>query len=139
MTPRVDFITLGVRDPAASRAFYIDALGWPLISEVPGEVVFLQANAGLVLSLWSRAALAREIGVELADGVPPMTLSHNVPGRTEVDALLDIAARAGAAVVPGKQQDWGGYSGYFSDPDGFRWEICFNPTWRVHDDGAVTV
>lgn len=140
MEQRLTFITLGVRDVGRSRGFYLDRLGWQAHHEVPGQVIFLQLNHGLILSLWDRAAMAAELGVEPSDGVPPVTLSHNVGSVAQVDAVLAQALEAGAAVDhPAVHQEWGGYSGYFADPDGFRWEVAFNPTWTVDDAGHVTV
>lgn len=143
MQQQLNFITLGVRDVARSRSFYVDGLGWTPRLEVPGDVIFLQVNHGLVLSLWSRAQMAAELGVsedKLQAGTSPLTLSHNVGSPGEVDAVVRQAREAGADVVhPPRQQAWGGYSGYFADPDGFRWEVAFNPTWAVDDAGNVTV
>lgn len=137
MEQRLSFISLGVADVTRSREFYLTGLGWTAHQEVPGQVIFLQLNHGLILSLWNRAAMAAELGVEPAVGVPPITLSHNVGSPAEVDAVLAQAAQAGAAVDhPATQQAWGGY---FADPDGFRWEVAFNPTWAVDDAGNVTV
>ncbi|MFC7849801.1 VOC family protein [Arthrobacter sp. NPDC057388] len=140
MQPRVDIISLGVRSVAASRRFYVDGLGWPVHREVPGEVVFIQANHGLILSLWDAAQMQAEAAVDAPAAVPCITLSHNVRSSEEVDRVMAQAESAGAAVVsPPKTQPWGGYTGYFADPDGFRWEIAFNPTWTVDDGGRVTV
>lgn len=140
MQPRLDFISLGVRDVSASRRFYIDGLGWPVHREVPGEVLFIQANHGLMLSLWDRGQMHNEAGVDETCMVAPITLSHNVGSAAEVDRLIAAAQVAGACVVsPGRTQSWGGYTGYVADPDGFRWEIAYNPTWSLHDDGTVTV
>lgn len=140
MQPRVDFISLGVRDVAASRRFYVDGLGWPVHQEYPGDVVFIQANHGLVLSLWDAGQMRDEAAVDPPSGIPCITLSHNVASPADVDRTLAEAEAAGAVVVtPPKIQPWGGYTGYFADPDGFRWEIAYNPTWTVHDDGRVTV
>jgi uncharacterized protein len=140
MQPRVDFISLGVRSVAASRRFYVDGLGWPVHREVPGEVVFIQANHGLILSLWDAGQMQAEAGVDAPAAVPCITLSHNVGSSEQVDQVMAQAESAGAAVVaPPKTQPWGGYTGYFADPDGFRWEIAFNPTWAVDDGGQVTV
>lgn len=140
MQPRVDFISLGVRSVAASRRFYVDALGWPVHREVPDEVVFIQANHGLVLSLWDAAQMRAEAAVDAPSAVPCITLSHNVGSADEVDRVMAQAEAAGAAVVAApKTQPWGGYTGYFADPDGFRWEIAYNPTWTVDDGGRVTV
>ncbi|POH58818.1 VOC family protein [Arthrobacter glacialis] len=140
MEQRLTFISLGVHTVERSREFYLTGLGWTAHQEVPGQVIFLQLNHGLILSLWSREAMAAELGVEPSDGVPPITLSHNVGSVAEVDAVLAQAVAAGAVVDhPAAQQPWGGYSGYFADPDGFRWEVAFNPTWAVDDAGNVTV
>lgn len=140
MKPAVTFISLGVRDVAASRRFYVEGLGWPAHLDVPGEVVFIQVNHGLMLSLWDRAAMAAEAGVDLEGGIPAVTLSQNLDAPASVDEALKQAAAAGAVVVAtGKTQSWGGYTAYFADPDGFRWELAYNPTWTVDDGGAVTV
>ena len=140
MQPRVDFISLGVRSVAASRAFYVDGLGWPVHREVPGDVVFIQVNHGLVLSLWDVRQMQADAGVTASGGVPCITLSHNLPGTEDVDRVMEEAAAAGAEIISEPiTQPWGGYSGYFGDPDGFRWEVAYNPTWAVDDDGAVTV
>ncbi|OAE01958.1 VOC family protein [Arthrobacter sp. OY3WO11] len=140
MQPRVDFISLGVRSVAASRAFYVDGLGWPVHRELPGDVVFIQVNHGLVLSLWDVRQMQADAGVTATGGVPCITLSHNLPGTEDVDRVMEEAAAAGAEIIAEPiTQPWGGYSGYFADPDGFRWEVAYNPTWAVDDDGAVTV
>ncbi|WP_427018077.1 VOC family protein [Pseudarthrobacter sp. P1] len=140
MEPAVSFISLGVRDIAAARRFYVDGLGWPVHMEAPGEVIFLQVNHGLMLSLWDRAAMAADAGVDPDGGVPAVTLSQNLPSPAAVDGALAQAAAAGAVVVaPGRSKEWGGYVAYFADPDGFRWELAYNPTWTVDDDGTVTV
>ncbi|TLM87524.1 VOC family protein [Pseudarthrobacter sp. NamE5] len=140
MQPRVDFISLGVRSVAASRAFYVEGLGWPVHRELPGDVVFIQVNHGLVLSLWDVRQMQADAGVSPPGAVPCITLSHNLPSREDVDRVMEEAAAAGAGIVSEPiTQPWGGYSGYFADPDGFRWEVAYNPTWAVDDDGAVTV
>ena len=140
MQPRVDFISLGVRSVQASRAFYVDGLGWPIHREVPGEVLFIQVNHGLVLSLWDAGQMQAEAGVDAPGPVPCITLSHNATGTEEVDRILAEAKAAGAVITGAPvTQPWGGYTGYFADPDGFRWEVAYNPTWAVDDDGGVTV
>ncbi|WP_026555031.1 VOC family protein [Arthrobacter sp. 35W] len=140
MKPAVSFISLGVRDTAASRAFYVEGLGWPVHMEVPGEVIFVQVNHGLMLSLWDRAAMAADAGVDPSGGIPAITLSQNLGSPAEVDEALAQAVAAGAVVAAeGKATTWGGYVAYFADPDGFRWELAFNPTWQVDDGGDVTV
>ncbi|GAA1259082.1 VOC family protein [Arthrobacter pascens] len=124
---------------AASRSFYVEGLGWPVHREFP-EVIFIQANHGLILSLWDAGQMQAEAAVDAPTSVPCITLSHNVASAAEVDEVMAQAESAGAAVVASpKTQPWGGYTGYFADPDGFRWEIAFNPTWRVDDGGQVTL
>ena len=140
MEPRVDFISLGVRSVPVSRAFYVDGLGWPVHREVAGEVVFIQVNHGLVLSLWDARQMQAEAGTSPSTGSPSITLSHNLGSPAEVDRVMDEAAAAGAAIIAEPvTQPWGGYTGYFADPDGFRWEVAYNPTWAVDDAGTVTV
>lgn len=140
MQPRVDFISLGVRSVAASRAFYVDGLGWPVHRELDGDVVFIQVNHGLVLSLWDARQMRAEASVDAPSPVPCITLSHNLPSTEDVDRVMEEAAAAGAAVIAAPvTQPWGGYSGYFADPDGFRWEVAYNPSWGVDDAGSVTV
>lgn len=117
-----------------ARRFY-EGLGWRVGMAVAGEVVFFQLN-GLVLSLYPRAALARDAGVaEAGSGFSGITLAHNVRGEAEVDAVLGEAARVGGRIVrPAHRAEWGGYSGYFADPDGHLWEVAHNPDFPI--DGA---
>jgi uncharacterized protein len=138
MEQRLSLVTLGVADVARARDFY-SRLGWTG-QEVDGTV-FLQAG-GLALVLWSRAALAADAGVP-DDGVPRfggVALAHNVRSRGEVDGVLADAASAGAVVtVPARETSYGGYAGYFTDPDGHVWEIAFNPGFPLGADGSLTV
>jgi predicted lactoylglutathione lyase len=129
MDQRVSFVTLAVRDLGATRAFYVDGLGWEPAFEAPGEVLMIKAGPKLVLSLWDAESFEEEVGpIARGDGVPPVTLSHNVATREEVDDALEDARRAGADPVrDALDREWGGYSGYFGDPDGFRWEVAWNP------------
>jgi len=129
MDQRISFVTLAVADLEATRRFYLDGLGWTAELEVPGEVIMIRAGERLVFALWARAEFEQEVGPILAGaGVAPMTLSHNVPTKADVDAVLETARVAGADPVhAGVERDWGGYTGYFADPDGFRWEVCYNP------------
>ncbi|TYL52123.1 glyoxalase [Nocardioides sp. BGMRC 2183] len=129
MDPRISFVTLAVTDLAATRRFYVDGLGWTPELEAPGEVLMIRVGDRVVLSLWDRGHFEAEVGARAAtDGVPPLTLAHNVATPAEVDAVLAEARAAGAPeVAEGQQRAWGGYTGYFSDPDGFRWEVAHNP------------
>jgi catechol 2,3-dioxygenase-like lactoylglutathione lyase family enzyme len=128
----VSFVTLAVEDRDASRRFYVDGLGWtPRFDDV--DVIFLQVGPGLVLSLWEKASFRAEVG-EPATGLAPLTLSHNVGSDEDVDAVLEAARAAGARRVhDAERREWGGYSGYFEDPDGFRWEVAHGPG-DVQDD-----
>jgi catechol 2,3-dioxygenase-like lactoylglutathione lyase family enzyme len=126
MEQRVSFITLAVSDLARTRAFYVDGLGWePMFSG--DDVLMLPIGERLMLSLWSIEGFTAEIGEAPASGVAPITLAHNLATPAEVDAVLAEVALLGVPVSAGRERAWGGYSGYFSDPDGFRWEVAVNP------------
>lgn len=129
MDQRISFVTLAVSDLDATRRFYVDGLGWTAELDVPGEVLMIRAGEHLVLSLWDSAHFEDEVGrIGRGEGVAPFTLAHNVPTREEVDHVLETARRAGADPVhAAEEREWGGYTGYFGDPDGFRWEIAWNP------------
>jgi catechol 2,3-dioxygenase-like lactoylglutathione lyase family enzyme len=129
MDQRISFITLAVRDLEASRRFYLDGLGWTAELYVPGDVLMIRTGQHLILSLWAETGFEAEVGpVRRGEGIVPVTIAHNVSTDDEVDAVLELARAAGAdPVQSGRQRDWGGYSGYFADPDGFRWEIATNP------------
>jgi catechol 2,3-dioxygenase-like lactoylglutathione lyase family enzyme len=129
MDQRLSFVTLAVGDVSRSRRFYVDGLGWNEAAHVPGEVLMMQVADRVVLSLWDRDAFAAEVGpIAAGGGVPPVTLAHNVHTPTQVDEVLAIARGAGAdPVSPGATRPWGGYTGYFADPDGYRWEVAHNP------------
>jgi uncharacterized protein len=136
MEQRVSLITLGVADLARSLRFY-ESLGWRRANQ-HAEVVFFQAG-GLVLGLWARAALAADAGLpEEGSGFRGIALAYNARSRAEVDAVLAEAAAAGATITkPAEDAFWGGYSGYFADPDGHLWEAAWNPDWTILDDGSV--
>nr|WP_274637684.1 VOC family protein [Microbacterium bovistercoris] len=129
MDTRITFVTLAVADIAASRRFYVDGLGWTPAFEAEGEVIFFRVAETVMLSLWTRSGFEAEIGpLPAAGGTPPITLAHNLPDPAGVDAVLaEVAAAGGEIVRPAQQREWGGYSGYFADPDGFRWEVAYNP------------
>ena len=128
MDQRISFVTLAVADLDRTRAFYVDGLGWTPELFVPGEVLMIRAGDKLVLSLWSEQGFEAEVGpIRRGEGLVPMTLAHNVATEGEVDEILSLAASLGAEVSGGERRDWGGYTGYFADPDGFRWEIAVNP------------
>lgn len=138
MEQRITLVTLGVTDLDAARRFYLDGLGWQALLDA-GEAVFLRAGPGLVLSLYGRADLAREAGTAAGPvAPPPMTLAHNVGSEEEVGEVVAQMVAAGGEVVarPGRTS-WGGFTAYVADPDGFRWEIAYNPGLVVADDGTV--
>jgi uncharacterized protein len=126
---RLSFVSVAVRDLDATRAFYVDGLGWTASMDVPGEVLMIQVGQYVVLSLWHESGFESEVGpIRRGEGVAPITLAHNVSTREDVDAVLATARAAGADPVHAAvERDWGGYTGYFGDPDGYRWEIAYNP------------
>jgi catechol 2,3-dioxygenase-like lactoylglutathione lyase family enzyme len=136
MEQRLSLVTLGVADLARSRRFY-EALGWRRSGD-QAEVAFFQA-AGMVLALWSRAALAADARVPAeGSGFAGIALAYNARTREEVDAVLAEAKAAGAEITkPAEQVFWGGYAGYFADPDGHLWEVAWNPHWTIAEDGSV--
>lgn len=145
MKPRVSVITLGVDDLERAVGFYRDGLGWPTQGIVGAEfahgaVAFFDLQPGLKLALYPRASLAQDAGVVLergaaAAGAAECALSHNVASRDEVDAVMAQAAAAGARLaMPARIVFWGGYAGYFQDPDGHLWEVVWNPKWPLPDD-----
>jgi catechol 2,3-dioxygenase-like lactoylglutathione lyase family enzyme len=134
MKPRITVLTLGVDDLERSLAFYRDGLGLPTRGIIGrefehGAVAFFDLDAGLKLAVWARADLAHDSGLAVS---PPsatdLSIGHNVRSRDEVDAVMAQAERAGARIVkPAGDTFYGGYAGYFQDPDGHLWEIVFNP------------
>src|SRR6476469_4804510 len=107
MQPRVDFISLGVRSVDASRRFYVYGLGWPVHREVPGEVLFIQVNHGLILSLWDAGQMQSEAATDPPAGIACITLSHNLAGTADVDRVMAEAGTAGARIVAvPKTQPW---------------------------------
>src|SRR5919198_5925414 len=140
MKPRVTVITLGVDDLEASLRFYRDGLGLPTEGIVGtefehGAVAFFDLQDGLKLALWPRADLAHDAGIAPAAASPTeFSLGHNVASGAEVDAVMEQARQAGATIVkPAAETFWGGYAGYFADPDGHLWEVAWNPQIAVPD------
>ncbi|MEA2642622.1 MAG: uncharacterized protein QOF51_4016 [Chloroflexota bacterium] len=138
MDPRVTLITLGVRDLERARAFYRDGLGFPLSSMSDDDVAFFRTG-GTVLALWPRHLLAEDAGLSPeGSGFAGMALAHNVQEKEQVDAVLAQAQAAGATIlVPARDTFWGGYSGYFADPDGFAWEVAWGPDFTYDAAGAM--
>ena len=138
MEQRVSAITIGVKDLARSRAFYVDGLGWRSENESE-EILFFQLP-GIMLMLFPLAELAKDEQVSVSKlGTGAVVLCHNVRQRTEVDQVLDRAVRSGATLLkPAQDAVWGGRSGYFADPDGHPWEVAWNPAWTISSEGYVT-
>lgn len=137
MDQRLSLITLGVADLARARHFYEDGLGWTR-GNVEDEVAFYQLN-GLILGLWSRAELAGDARLPDTGAVfSGITIAYNTRSHAEVDEVLALAAAAGGTILKAAQeQPWGGYSGYFADPDGHPWDVAFNPGWSIDTAGQV--
>jgi len=136
MKPRITLITLGVDDLERSLRFYRDGLGLATEGIVGqefenGTVAFFQLEGGLKLALWPRRSIAHDTGLPQGPASPTaFTLAHNVSSKTEVDALMSQARQAGAAIVKAAHDTfYGGYAGYFQDPDGHLWEVAYNPQW----------
>ena len=137
MEQRVSLVTLGVKEIAAARTFYVDGLGWEPAFE-NDEIVFFQTG-GMIFSLFLRDKLAAEFQADaLTFGRAAMALAHNVREKSEVDPVLERAANAGGSILkPAAEASWGGYSGYFADLDGFAWEVAWNPAWLIEEDGSI--
>ena len=142
MKPRITVLTLGVDDLERSVAFYRDGLGFATEGIIGqqfeyGAVAFFDLQHGVKLALWPRASLAHDAGIPSSPRSPTeLSLGHNVNSRDEVDAVMRLAREAGATIVkPAGETFWGGYAGYFQDPDGHLWEVAWNPQLRVEEFG----
>jgi len=140
MKPRISVLTLGVADLERSVSFYRDGLGLATegiigIEYENGAVAFFQLQDGLQLALWPWTSIAADTGLPAGGGTPDaFTIGHNVNTKTEVDQVMDQAAKAGATIVkPPQQTFYGGYAGYFRDIDGHLWEVVWNPSLSVEE------
>lgn len=140
MDQRLSLITLGVSDLPRSRAFYEQGLGWKASSASVGDVVFFQLG-GMVLSLYPKHLLAEDAHLENnGHGFGGIALAYNAPSKEAVDVVLLKAQAAGAKLLkPAQDAFWGGYSGYFADPDGYPWEVAWNPHFTLNADGTLTL
>jgi catechol 2,3-dioxygenase-like lactoylglutathione lyase family enzyme len=142
MDQRLTIVTLGVADLDRSRAFYLDGLGWSEVDQPSAEIVFIQMPS-MVLGLYGIDDLAEDIGVPPPAGGPSMggvTLAYNTSSEAETDEALATAVGAGAKLVKEAQKVfWGGYSGYFADPDNHLWEVTFNPFTLPDDAGSFVM
>lgn len=137
MEQRLSLVTLGVADLDRAIAFY-EALGWKRsVRDAPG-VAFFQTGS-IAFGLYPRNALAADAGVEPdGTGFRSFALAHNAREKSDVDVLMAEAVAAGATLVkPAEEAFWDGYSGYFADPDGFLWEIAWNPGFEIAEDGSI--
>ena len=139
MEQRLSLVSLGVDDLKVSRAFY-EKLGWKASPKNSNDnIVFFQLG-GIVLGLYGRKALAEEANLPLGSGFGGVALAHNGRSKEDVDRILEEAAAAGARILkPAVEVFWGGYSGYFADPDDHVWEVAFNPFLPIAEDGSVTL
>lgn len=140
MKPRITVITIGVDDLERSLRFYRDGLGLPTegifgTEFEHGAVAFFDLQAGLKLAIWPRKSLSHDSGIPLSNPSPTeLTLGHNVSSKAEVDTVMEQAKIAGAVIVKSAQETfWGGYAGYFQDPDKHLWEIVWNPQLLPND------
>lgn len=140
MKPAVSLITLGVTDFDASLSFYKDTLGWKTDAKPGDPVAFFPLN-NIVLGLFPRTELAKDATLpDDGSGFPGFSLAHNLGSAEEVDALFaDLKTKKVEIVKPPEKVFWGGYSGYFKDPDGFLWEVAHNPHWKMHQNGSVEI
>jgi catechol 2,3-dioxygenase-like lactoylglutathione lyase family enzyme len=140
MKPRITLLTLGVDDLERSLRFYRDGLGLPTDGIVGNEfehgaVAFFTLRSGLTLALWPRESIAHDTGLPVSPPSPTdFTIAHNVSSRAEVADVMSQAGAAGARIVkPPAETFYGGYAGYFQDPDGHLWEVAWNPDFPVED------
>lgn len=140
MKPRISVITLGVDDLNRAVEFYRDGLGLPtegIVGEefAHGAVAFFELQNGLKLAIWKREDIAYDAKVKQTPKSPTeFTLGHNVSSKEEVDQVLQQAEKAGATITdPAHETFWGGYAGYFHDPDGHLWEVVWNPAWNMDE------
>lgn len=140
MKPRISFITLGVDDLERSLRFYRDGLGLPTKGIVGtefehGAVAFFELQSGVTLAVWPRGDNAQDAKTpQTAQSPTEFTIGHNVNSKEEVDAVMEEARRAGARIIkPAGKTFWGGYGGYFQDPDGHLWEVAWNPQAEIAD------
>lgn len=140
MKPRITVITVGVDDLERSVRFYRDGLGLKTEGIVGkefefGAVAFFELQSGLKLAVWPRKSLARDTGLSVGvASATELSLGHNVSSKAEVDSVMAQAKSAGATIVkPARETFWGGYAGYFQDPDQHLWEVVWNPQWNLED------
>lgn len=142
MQQRLTVVTLGVDSLRRSKKFYLDGLGWNEVDQESDDIVFIQM-AGMVLALYPHHGLADDIGVPATDPVDVyrgVTLAYNTESEAEVDEVLALVVECGGTLIKGAETVfWGGYSGYFADPDGHLWEVVYGPDTQPESDGSFYV
>ena len=134
MQPRLKIITLGVKDLQKAISFYQDGLGWPLSSASVGDFAIFKLTTGTALALYPRKLLAEDAKLKDNGGFGGITIAQNVTTREEVDVALSDAVKAGGTLLKtAREAEWGGYSGYFADPDGHPWEVACNPFFKLQE------
>ena len=139
MEPRISLITLGVQNLRKARKFYVEGLGWKPSSASQEAIIFIQMG-GMALSLFQHDALAEDAGVAPvpSSGFRGVTLAYNARTKGEVDTVMAQAAKAGGRKMrPAAETSWGGYAGYFADPDGHLWEVAWNPHFALGPKGEL--
>jgi catechol 2,3-dioxygenase-like lactoylglutathione lyase family enzyme len=138
MQSRLNIITLGVRDMDIAIRFYRDGLGWPMSSASVGDFAIFRLSTGTALALYPRDLLASDANVKDPGGFGGITLAQNVETSDEVDLVLSQAVKSGGCILrPARKAEWGGYSGYFADPDGHPWEVAWNPHLQLVQGNLV--
>ena len=141
MEPRISIITLGVSNLEQSYEFYT-ALGFPTSKKPEDGIIFFKTG-GVCLALYPLEELAKDVSPDLGfnrSGFSGITLAHNAKSKVEVDTVLKLAKKAGGKIEKSAQDVfWGGYSGYFSDPDGHLWEVAYGDCWKFNEDGSLVI
>ena len=142
MEPRISIVTLGVSDLQRSYKFYHQGLGLPTSGEPESGIIFLKTG-GVCLALYPLDKLAEDVSPHLSPArgrFSGITLAHNAKSKAEVDAVLALAEKSGGKIEKSAQDVfWGGYSGYFSDPDGYLWEVAYSDSWAFNEDGSLVI
>ncbi|MEN8241664.1 MAG: VOC family protein [Chloroflexota bacterium] len=142
MEPRISIITLGVADLERSFQFYHDGLGFPTTKTPEDGIIFFQTG-GTCLALYPADKLAEDVGPDIPAAdirLPSITLAHNTREKDQVNQILLLAEQAGGKIEkPAADTFWGGYGGYFSDPDGYLWEVAFADFWKFNADGSLVI
>lgn len=138
MQPRLSLVTLGTLDFDRAVKFYRDGLGWS--AQIMEDTAFFQLS-GIILGIYPREKLAEDAKISPeGNGFSGITLAYNTGSEAEVNEVFEIVKNLGAEIIKMPEKVfWGGYSGYFKDPDGFLWEVAYNPFWKMHEDGRVTL